>query len=257
MLKKIIWTAVLLFLGSAVVSGIWSSSPVIALIVAIGFLLLLGRIWKIGKRKKTKDKEPASAAPSEPDPETVDYPFTNLGMAKAADPCDYIVFDTETTGFSPREDKIIELAAIKIQNGSVTRFHSLVNPGRRIPKRSQAVHKITDADVTDAPTFSQILPAFDAFLDPELPIVGQNVLFDLRILWWEYHDAGREIAPRSFIDTYKMAKKAFPGRDSYSLESLIHDYKLIDGEQSHRSESDADATMALYRLCCEKLKSGK
>lgn len=198
-----------------------------------------------------KGRQAVSSCPQQPAPaeqEKINYPFVNCGISRALDPVDFIVFDTETTGFTPGEDKIIELAAIKLRGGEVARFHSLVNPGRRIPQRARAVHGINDADVAGAPSFAQILPALDAFLDPDLPVVGHNVLFDLKFLWWEYHDAGQEIFPRRFIDTYKLAKKTLPGRQSYSLASLIHDYSLIEGEQAHRSESDVDATLALYEL---------
>lgn len=233
----------------------------IFLVSGAGFVSVALLVWAawpfLPKKKAPSAVQPVAAQPTPRQavdtPGNVDYPFRNIGIAHAADPADYIVFDTETTGFSPRDDKIIELAALKWQGGQVTRFHTLVNPGRRIPQRSIDVHGITDADVAGAPTFAQILPDLDAFLDPALPIVGQNVLFDLRILWWEYHDAGRDLAPRVFVDTYKLAKKAFPGRDSYALASLIRDYQLIPGEQTHRSESDVDATLALYRLCREKL----
>lgn len=183
------------------------------------------------------------------------YPFTNVGIRGAFASEDYIVLDTETTGFSRESDKIVEVAAWKVRGSQVTRYHSLVNPGRSIPRGAQKVNRISDAMVANAPTFAQILPALDAFLDPALPIVGHNVAFDLQMLWWDYHDAGQTMGARRYIDTYKLAKKAFPGRSKYSLESLIHDYHLIPGEQTHRADSDVEATRALYELCREKIKS--
>ena len=184
----------------------------------------------------------------------VQYPFQNVGMAHACEPVDFIVFDVETTGFSPKEDKIIEVSALKYKGGRVTRFHSLVNPGRRIPQKTIAVHGITDAMVARAPAFKKIASKLDAFLEPNLPIVGHNVRFDLRLLWWEYHDAGRNLGTRWFVDTYELSRKAMPGRSSYALASLIHDYRLIPGEQTHRTDSDVDATLELYRICRDRLR---
>lgn len=196
----------------------------------------------------SSDKETAATG----DPLEVKYPFTRIDDLIAVRLKDYVVIDTETTGFSPRDDKIIEVGCYKIKDGTVSRYHSLVNPGRRIPKRSVDVHHITDADVADAPTFPQILPDLDVFLE-DLPVVGQSVNFDLRMLWWAYHDAGADMPAKRYVDTARLAKKVWPGRDSYSLATMILDYNLIEGEQTHRSESDVDATLALYRLCCEEL----
>lgn len=224
---------------------------------------IVSLIRSLGARIKRSHQPPApepvqvqsKASPSDKDPEKISYPFTSFKPSNALAVKDYIIFDTETTGFSPRDDKIIELAAIKIKNGEISRFHSLINPQRRIPAKSREVHGITDADVAGAPFFWSILPELDAFLEPGLPIVGHNVLFDLRILWWAYHDASKDLGPRIYLDTYKLAQRCFPGRSSYALASLIQDYQLIPGEQEHRSESDVEATWALFKLCCETLTS--
>ena len=255
MKKPILSSAIKGIIGLAFVSAAFRQDTPLG--VFIGLAIGAGLLWWAARPFIRKNKTAPAAEPARTEgpkaPQQVSYPFASYGMARAATVRDYIVFDTETTGFSPQDDKIIELAAVKIRGGKVTRFHSLINPGRRIPQKSRDVHGISDADVAKAPTFAKILPALDAFLDPDLPIVGHNVLFDLRMLWWEYHDAGRSLSSRLYINTYDMAKKAFPGRSSYALASLIHDYGLILGEQTHRSESDVDATLALFRLCCDRL----
>ncbi|MBR6115046.1 MAG: 3'-5' exonuclease [Oscillospiraceae bacterium] len=269
MKKRPIWLtilAVILCLSGFAALGSMDSfgENAFALVVALCCLYwLLSPLLPKGWLRRITTRKHAEAAgetvPQRPasDPVKVDYPFHSYGMARAIEPSDFIVLDTETTGFSPRDDKIIEVGALKIRNGETTRFHSLINPGRRIPQSSIRVHGITDADVAAAPSFAQILPDLDSFLDRDLPIVGQSVTYDLQMLWWAYHDACADIGERRYIDTAKLAKKAFPGRKSYSLASLIEDYELIPGEQQHRSESDVDATLALYRLCCDELGGKK
>lgn len=253
--KRTLWKVIL---GLVLVIGFGGQDPLDAADF-VGVFLGLGLIgWAVvglfPKRRK------AAAAPAVPDEKEaavaadsmdVAYPFTRLDDRAAVRLKDYVVLDTETTGFSPRDDKIIEVGAYKIRNGQVSRFHSLVNPGRRIPKRAVNVHHITDADVAQAPAFAQILPELDAFLE-DLPVVGQSVHFDLRMLWWAYHDAGADIPAKQYVDTARLAKKIWPGRQSYSLASLITDLHLAEGEQTHRSEDDVAATLALYRLCCEQ-----
>lgn len=244
-------------LGLFLIIGAGGQRPMDAVdfIGVLAGLALVG--WGVlGLIRKRGPAQPAAmpnekAAAAEADPIDVEYPFTRMSDGEAVRLKDYVVIDTETTGFSPRDDKIIEVGAYKIRGGEVSRFHSLVDPGRRIPKRAVNVHHITDADVAQAPAFAQIRPELDAFLE-DLPVVGQSVHFDLRMLWWAYHDAGADLPAKQYVDTARLAKKIWPGRQSYSLASLITDLHLIEGEQVHRSESDVDATLALYRLCCEQ-----
>lgn len=66
---------------------------------------------------------------------------------------DYVVFDLETTGISPKWDQVIEISAVKVRSGQVMEeFSSLVNPGRKIPAAASKVNKITDAMVAGAPS---------------------------------------------------------------------------------------------------------
>ena len=72
---------------------------------------------------------------------------------------DFVVFDLETTGFSPKKNKIIEIGAVKVQNGSITeRFSSFVNPQIPIPFDIEELTGIRDDMVIDAPLIEEILP---------------------------------------------------------------------------------------------------
>jgi DNA polymerase-3 subunit epsilon len=65
-----------------------------------------------------------------------------------------IVFDIEATGTSPRADRIIELAAIRIEpDGTEVNGYWLLNPEMSIPEDSIAIHGITNDIVKDCPTF--------------------------------------------------------------------------------------------------------
>ena len=47
---------------------------------------------------------------------------------------DYVVFDIETTGFSPVNNRIIEIGAVKVSDGEIVdRFSTFVNPDVPIP----------------------------------------------------------------------------------------------------------------------------
>lgn len=66
----------------------------------------------------------------------------------------YVVFDLETTGFSPIKDKIIEIGAVKVERGKITeRFSTFVNPKVPIPFQITQLTSITDQMVMDAPGY--------------------------------------------------------------------------------------------------------
>ena len=99
----------------------------------------------------------------------------------------YVVFDLETTGISPKRDEVVEISAIKVREGQVVEeFTTLVNPQRPIPYSASAVNNITDEMVMDAPYFSQVLMDFFEFIG-DMVLVGHNIhTFDMNFI---YRDA--------------------------------------------------------------------
>lgn len=86
----------------------------------------------------------------------------------------FVVFDLETTGLTPTADMIIEIGAVKIENGRMTEtFSTLVNPQRPIPQKNVELTGISDSDVKDSPLIKDVLPDFYKFCDG-CTLVGQN-----------------------------------------------------------------------------------
>lgn len=91
----------------------------------------------------------------------------------------FVVFDIETTGFSPIKNRIIEIGAVKIRNGEILeRFSEFINPQVPIPYRIEKLTSITDEMVMDAPTREVIIPKFVEFCKDAV-LVGHNVAFDI------------------------------------------------------------------------------
>ena len=104
-----------------------------------------------------------------------------------------MVFDIETTGFSAMKDKIIEIGAVRVEDGKITdRFSQFVNPQIPIPFRIQQLTSINDSMVQDASTIDKVLPEFEQFCQGAV-MVAHNAGFDMSFIkknWilWEWPD---------------------------------------------------------------------
>ena len=161
-------------------------------------------------------------------------------------PFDYVVLDFETTGLSPKQDKIIEIGMIKVIKGElVDSFASFVNPQSKIPARITDITGITDDDVQDAPTDIEIAPVIHQFIG-ELPIIAHNASFDIGFLESLYRAAGLG-AKLCYVDTLRLAREAFPDAPNHKLSTLADMLDL--GEQEHRAASDVNLTNSLFLSC--------
>jgi DNA polymerase III epsilon subunit family exonuclease len=165
----------------------------------------------------------------------------------------FTVFDTETTGMSPTTDAIVEIAALRIDtDGERSTFQSLVNPLRPISYRAATVHGITDDMVANAPTFRDVAPEFLEFAkDSEL--VAHNARFDLAFLQESLNREGLPLWTGKTLDSIRIAKAAFPGLPSYSLQNLKATFGLgtdMDGP-AHRAANDVEWTVEIFALAMQ------
>lgn len=125
-----------------------------------------------------------------------------------------VAVDLETTGLSPLVDKIIEIAAVKVDsNGVVSTFHSLVNPLIDIPEFTIQFHGLTDNDVKLAPTIKRPLKSFWEFVE-KLPILAHNASFDLGYLIKSSHDFLLDFPSINIYDTCRFARAVYKGREN-------------------------------------------
>ena len=162
----------------------------------------------------------------------------------------FICLDFETTGFSAQNDRITEIGAVKVLNGQlVSKFTTLINPGKRIPQNVVKLTGITNEMVASAPAFSSVLPYFTDYVQA-LPIVAHNAKFDGRFLEAELNRAGLTLQ-NPVDDTLLLAKQKLKGLTSYKL-SFLTEYFNIPLNSAHRAWCDAEATARLY-LALQKL----
>jgi len=154
-------------------------------------------------------------------------------------------FDLETTGFNPREDRVVQFALVgSDSDGSHLSLNSLVDPGCRIPSESSKVHGIFNSDVRGAGSFEEHADSMCDLMDGAV-IVGHNVLaFDWRFVEMECIRIGREApVPLAIVDTLVLARSfEVPGRHGLGLLCKMFGIGL---ERAHSADADAGATLLL------------
>lgn len=167
----------------------------------------------------------------------------------------YVVVDLETTGLSPQKDRIIEIGAVKVDEGNVVdTFCTFVDPQIPIPAQIQGLTGITQDMVEGQPDVKQAVNSFMDFCGQQ-DLMGHNLIFDYSFL--KHQAAGQKMSfERNGIDTLKIARTLLPELESRSLTSLC-EYFQIDRTQAHRAYHDALATHELYIRLLERAAEGQ
>lgn len=158
----------------------------------------------------------------------------------------YAIIDIETTGGSPKRDKITEIA-IFIHNGTeiLDEFTTLVNPEKLIPPYITQLTGITNEMVEGAPKFYEVAKRIVELTENNI-FVAHNVNFDYRFIQSEFERLGYAFS-RKKICTVKLSRKLVPSRRSYSLGNVCRDLGIsIEGR--HRAAGDALATVKLLEI---------
>lgn len=163
---------------------------------------------------------------------------------------DYIAIDLETTGLNPKQDRILEVGAIRILGGVETaRYHSLVNPRRGLDSQIVELTGITDSMVEKAPDIGDILGEIMEFCG-ELPLLGHHILFDYSFLKRAAVNHGYSFE-RKGVDTLKLCRRFMPEGEAKSLEAACYFFG-ISHKVAHRAMEDAEAAHFLYQKLAEK-----
>ena len=163
----------------------------------------------------------------------------------------FTAFDLETTGLDPRQDKIVEIGAVKFDNnGLIARFSALINPGIPMPAEAGRVNNITDAMLNGKPSLDKVLPDFLGFTGNSI-IIAHNAPFDCGFInesLARLHREGQAVfpsLPNRIADTLAFSQDSFPGHRSYSLQNLAADLR-IPAVDAHRAEDDARLCMEIF-----------
>jgi DNA polymerase-3 subunit epsilon len=158
----------------------------------------------------------------------------------------FAVFDLETTGINVTQDRIIEIAIIKIHpDGNEEEYYKRVNPTIPIPKESTEIHHISDEDVKDAPTFAQLADELAAFIgDADLAGYNSNK-FDIPVLAEEFLRCNHpfDIRARKFVDVQNIFHKM----EQRTLAAAYQFYCQQPMENAHNALYDTRVTLDVFR----------
>ncbi len=163
--------------------------------------------------------------------------------------------DVETTGMRPTWDRVIEIGAIRVENGKIVkRFETLLNPGGFLPPEITSLTGITTRDLDKAPSFWEIKQEFLNILEGAV-FVAHNVRFDYSFLKNEFKRLGHTFSPKHFC-TARLSRYLYPRYSSHSLDSLINRFGL-KVENRHRALGDAQATLEFFQLAQKEIEEAK
>jgi len=160
-----------------------------------------------------------------------------------------IILDTETTGLDPREDRVIEIGGVELDNRFPTgrTFHVYVNAqGRPVHPDALAVHGISDADLVGKPTFTEIAEQFIAFIDGAR-LVAHNASFDMGFINAEFERIGLPpVEPVRVVDSLALARRKHPMGPN-SLDALCRRYGIDNSRRTkHGALLDSELLAEVY-----------
>lgn len=160
-----------------------------------------------------------------------------------------IIFDTETTGLSPREGhRLVEIGCIEMIDRFPTgrTFHTYLNPERDMPKEAFDVHGLSEAFLGDKPLFAAVAAEFAAFLG-DSTVVAHNANFDINFINSEFAAVGMPTVPAErVVDTVILARRKFPGARN-DLNTLCQRFGIdISRRTKHGALMDAELLSDVY-----------
>ncbi|MGL5259210.1 MAG: PolC-type DNA polymerase III [Lachnospiraceae bacterium] len=165
---------------------------------------------------------------------------------------EFVVFDIETTGFSPSFNKIIEIGGVKIKNGEVVdTFSEFINPLIPIPFEIQKLTGISDEMVINAKEIEEILPLFLEFAKDSI-LVAHNATFDMGFIIENVKRLGIQ-KEFTYIDTLGIARVLLSEQSKHTLDAVAKTLK-IPLDNHHRAIDDATATAHIFNRFVTMLK---
>ncbi|MCX6136828.1 MAG: 3'-5' exonuclease [Ignavibacteriales bacterium] len=156
-----------------------------------------------------------------------------------------VFFDLETTGLDVTRDRVVQIAMIKYHpDGHREEKMMLIHPGIPIPPEATAVHRISNEDVRDAPSFEKSAVAILSFFQG-CDVAGYNIAkFDVPLLTAEFQRSGHVFPDpdTKMADAYQI----FIKKEKRDLAAAYAFYCSRKLENAHNAEADVRATLEVF-----------
>ena len=160
-------------------------------------------------------------------------------------PDSFVCLDIETTGLSPVYDDIIEISALRVEDGKITdSFSEIINIRRPLPPFISSLTGITDAMIAGGSEAEDVLARFLDFTGDSV-IMGHNVNFDINFLYDNCMARLGAVFSNPYVDTLTIARKLLPQLPHHRLDDLMR-YYGIRARDTHRALHDCELTVACY-----------
>jgi len=170
--------------------------------------------------------------------------FADAGLTESLTDGEFVVFDVETTGLSPVEDRMLEIGAVVVKDGEqIDTFSTYVDPDRPIPYEITKLTGITDTDVQGAPSQKDAVMAFLAFAKGRT-LVAHNANFDVGFIYEACQKHGIAYTP-NYIDTVAIARRVLPELKNHKLDTVAAHFGRTDFNH-HRAFEDAGVTAHIF-----------
>ena len=164
---------------------------------------------------------------------------------------EFVVFDTETTGFYMGSDQMIEIGAVIVKNGEILdRFDELIDPKKPIPKKITELTNITDEMLKGKESEESVTKRFLAWVK-DRPMVAHNAKFDIGFINAAVKKYKLNEFTNTTVDTMAIARMLHPEWNNHKLSTLV---KRLDvpwnEDEHHRADYDAEGTaLCFYKMC--------
>ena len=166
-----------------------------------------------------------------------------------------VALDLETTGLDVAQARVVQIGAVTMRGPVVLdapRIDTRVNPGIPISEESSRIHRLTDADVADAPRFCELFEPLVEALAGRV-VIGQNIRFDLAVLRHEAARAGVPWSDPPVLDVAHLAGALDRGLVDLSLESLAKRFDVAI-EARHDALGDSLAAAWIFTALVPRLR---
>jgi ATP-dependent DNA helicase DinG len=198
---------------------------------------LIAEAKKASAGKKNFKNEQGKQPLTQNKPKTENQ-FTNRILIEVPD---FVAFDVETTGLDFKNDRIIEIGAVKFIRGKPSEeFSTFINPGKPIPPYITDLTGISDKDVECAPAFSEISEKLLGFFG-QLPLCGHQIEFDATFVNEELKRIQKQTLSSQFIDTVLLSRIILQPLGRFSLKSVSESLE-VTLDNAHRALHDARAS---------------